>query len=167
MIGVCKMREIKFRAWDVKNNKMSKTFTFFDIESDGGYGCIYNAKIFIDTTSEIVVNELLDIAKYILMQFTGVKDKNGKEIYEGDIINQYGYKAPGIVRFGTYIRKDFSNHDRQVQHHGWYFEPIPFTDKYDITWNNNILSLVEDKDRGFEVIGNIYEDKHLLGDEEW
>lgn len=55
------MREIKFRAWDAINKFMGKTFTIFD-------------------NGELPSHP-------IVMQYTGLKDKNGKEIYAGDILN--------------------------------------------------------------------------------
>lgn len=61
------MREIKFRAWDKENSEMT-LFTFDDVSS----GQVGNNDQYI---SEMVV-----------MQYTGLLDKNGKEIYEGDII---------------------------------------------------------------------------------
>lgn len=139
------VREIKFRAWD-NINKMSKTFTFSDIESDGGYGSLYNPKIFTDTTSEIVVHELLDKDKYILMQFTGLYDKNGKEIYEGDVLciddeelEGYGdiFKCPNLnpeefENFGEFRDSEFEENKNQYSH--------------------------------IKIIGNIYQNPELVGE---
>ena len=62
------MREIKFRAWDNKQNKMR----------NDGFSIYYDGSIqFADS---------IESKDFILMQYTGLKDKNGKEIYEGDIL---------------------------------------------------------------------------------
>lgn len=58
------MREIKFRTWNPNGKKMN-----------GLHGCI--------VLNDRIVRGLADS---ILMQYTGLKDKNGKEIYEGDIV---------------------------------------------------------------------------------
>jgi hypothetical protein len=66
------MREIKFRAWDGHSMRGTGKNDWFSVRNDG----------FISSNNH-------DGFESILMQYIGLKDKNGEEIYEGDIVHNY------------------------------------------------------------------------------
>ena len=63
------MRDIKFRIWETLNKKMTP------------WDKLQNAQISILNRPESIVKD-----EFVVMQYTGLTDKNGKEIYEGDIL---------------------------------------------------------------------------------
>lgn len=85
--------------------------------------------------------------KYILMQYTGLKDKNGKEIYEGDLIEREdmaGHKNTVKVKFGWH-----GNIDRGTEFYG-----------YNLNWSEEDFG--KGKLTSTEVVGNIYENPGTL-----
>ena len=76
------MREIKFRAWDFVNKIMDE-----DIFIDGAG----NAYDYASTTYN-TPNTEIQRCEFPVMQYTGLKDKYGVEIYEGDILSYFGFE---------------------------------------------------------------------------
>jgi len=133
-----KTRIIKFRAWD-KTNK--EWFYSFSIEGDGTVkSYIYNQWGEPDTN----ISEYVDI-----QQFTGLLDKNGKEIYEGDIVKaQYNDGDKNIEFIDEVVWGYFD--DCCVEGETW----ITKTDR----WQKCIYYWKDE----LEVIGNVYENPELL-----
>lgn len=131
------MREIKFRAWDKNNNKWLEP-CFINVRGDG------IIEVFDDEREETIWLKSDEIE---LIQFTGLKDKNGKEIYEGDIVEFPPFNKDWCE--GDYLpRQRFTVDLSQLRL--WLKEEM-------FGYEGELL-LDSDK---CEVIGNIYENPEL------
>lgn len=130
------MREIKFRAWDKQNKKMLSSSEFLHkdlyLTLGGGIMCVNP------------VGNQYAIAEecYPIMQYTGLKDKNGKEIYEGDIMQNEQMQKTVII---------WSNDEL-----GFMMVDIEEYPKEEPTYMTNDIWVTK------EIIGNIYENPELL-----
>jgi len=122
------MREIKFRAWNKKERKMH-----------------YNPLLVVNFSGKILspANDIhcgyLECPDLELMQFTGLKDKNGNEIYEGDIVFYEGIQSLN--------EEDITS-------------PIEWGKWCYVISNHKAFDIISA--RSFELIGNIYENPELL-----
>ena len=118
------MREIKFRVYSYEDE---------EYRTDCGINKLFTS---VTGSPATIYNDEGD--RFDIEQYTGLKDMDGKEIYEGDIV-EYGYKNIEAVRF---------------EQGGFY----PFAEGY----NDFGCPYGED----VKVIGNIHENPELLGGEE-
>ena len=132
------MRKLKFRAWLKEEKKMVNVETMDFTDKSIQY---LEKNEFIN--AYLLRRMIFDDIE--LMQYTGLKDKNGKEIYEGDIIK---YKFPYDTRLKHISPVKFLETEASFGIKDRYGNEIPL---YTISANNY-----------FEVIGNIYENKNLL-----
>lgn len=85
-------REIKFRAWDKARREMFRIAKDLCIDLDG--------VLYLDQMFERP-DEYKE--RFILMQYTGLKDKNGKEIFEGDVVKGFFLSHGGTRKSTEYI----------------------------------------------------------------
>ena len=127
----------KFRAWDGAKKEMFKD-TFAITES--GQVVVVEQEFVTSPPDYVFVNHL------VIMQSTGIKDKNGKEIFEGDIVDYKGRKA--IIKWhGSYASFIYRFVD-EMQERASEWDPLFLAYHH------------------FEIIGNVYENKEFLEDME-
>ena len=128
------MRQIKFRAWDKTSDVMRTDISSIDYDSTGNI-----CQINVITGTDILFPE----KEAVLMQYTDLKDKNGVEIYEGDIVDceRHGFTT-------------------SIEYYGGAFrcrsEGVPLSLYIDECYAD------KDDNNQLEVIGNIYENPELV-----
>ena len=144
------MRGIKFRAWDKKKKTMMPI-----IEIDWEYKEVKFREWESKDCENETVSDWARLEDTELMEFTGCKDKNGKEIYEGDML-RYRYSSTdfkGAVEFHDKILKIGWEGDEE-RFVGFILRGI---DKDGRVW---FIAMPNTED--IEIIGNIYENPKLL-----
>lgn len=135
-------REIKFRVWESTSKRMGMVteIHFGDrpfIRAD------FHGK---ETGEERLLRSVFGVKKkHTILQFTGVEDENGKEIYDGDIVLNH---TKSIERNGVVKYSDI--------HHAYIIDYKRKKDKRD-NW-----LFMHGTEHNLEVIGNIYENPELL-----
>jgi len=131
------MRETKFKAWDIKSKKWIIILKIvFGFEDNQGFIPLHIIEPETGKYYGLLTNE----PDAILVEYTGLKDKNGKEIYEGDIICRHW--DDGTFQNGQIIYEDGCFRWQEINKDR-FLHPIGI---------NTLHS---------EVIGNIYENKEI------
>lgn len=137
------MREIIFRGKGTRKGKEWK-------EGDLFHG--YNG--YVGITKKLLGVETWEVDPETVGQYTGLKDKKGKKIFEGDIIKyeHRDIKEKAVIRYGSPNKVDAAMY-------GWYLDDNHGNTAY--LFSEHYINFFE-----FEVVGNIWDNPELLGGKE-
>ncbi|WP_321388978.1 YopX family protein [uncultured Enterococcus sp.] len=132
------MREIKFRAWD-KKAKVMRRVTQIDF---------WDGLVFWVNKLRILREVKENRENVELMQYTGLKDKNGVEIYEGDFLKYRPAFWDGPEKPEHITKDDYKTKKVEYIQGGFHIDGIPL---------GRLIKAVE-----MNVIGNVYENPEFL-----
>lgn len=134
------MREIKFRAWDAEEKEWL-CIKHLGIMNNG----IWYVQAIDENENDIDPPYFEDDKNLKLMQFTGLADKNGVEIYEGDIVHAYTEETDGWVSAELTGVIEYLDNSYCIK-----------------SFDSGIYNSLWINAETFEVIGNIYENPELI-----
>jgi len=123
------VRQIKFRVWDKLKKRMLDSFGLWELHDDGQNLEHGNGSIFVNRRYNLFKKK-----DFLFLQFTGLKDKNGKKIYEGDVIKCLNKSMEIKFMNAQFIATD----------------------------GKGIYTIWTNDDGDIEVLGNIYENPLLV-----
>lgn len=136
------MREIKFRAWD---DVQKEWLLGYEMPNLGGFSIVGETMMMGEWScvlTDMLHGKFGERGEHLkVMQYTGLKDKNGKEIYEGDIVKDRWGKQNTI----TLEPFEFSDWEDGCAGFGFYLQTHSLKDFKEV-----------------EIIGNIYENPELI-----
>lgn len=129
------MREILFRGKRTDNGEWIEGY-YRDL--DGEHPRILKENIFIGKFGRVLEFKNIDVIPETVGQYTGLTDKNGKRIFEGDIVDYISSDVIGNPKTGTIIVEDMTDYDTMIY--------LNHSDE-------------------LQIIGNIHDNPELLGGE--
>ncbi len=159
------MRSLKFRVWSKKDKSFVHEWQIAEIKNaDANNGLVgFKAKAYFDANLLLITPNTFHVDNVEINQFTGLLDKEGAEIYEGDILKVSRSHTKSVETSKNVFKVELIEDGEEIGHVFWADYAYEYAISYEHIRYDDVEKLQPANHR-YLVIGNIYENPELINE---